>query len=213
MSTEPGTLRRIAEHLADAIAPLGFAFRDADAFCTLMGRLGWTARELPPGYASGADKAQAAVEAIEALAEDAELNAIIAAIRKVGDVYGAINAFSVAPPDVDASEFLSEIARRLFEYLLLEHLRSRLPRLLMSLEAIGVVAYEDTPPTGGRPGYTHHRFDWDALPERLSNLTAIAADIYGWGGISSNPLRSSRYSANSASRSACMFRSTTWRKS
>jgi hypothetical protein len=181
MSEERGTLRLIAEHLVGAVAPLHFAFRDADSFRTLMGRLGWDALDLPPVYATTADKAQAAVEAIEALADDADLAAIFAVIRKVGDVYGAINALSVAPPGVAAGEFLSEIGRRLFEYLLLEYLRSRLPRLLMSLEAIGVVAYENKPPANGGPGYTRHRFDWEAIPERLSDVPAIAADVYGWG--------------------------------
>jgi hypothetical protein len=181
MSEERGTLRLIAEHLVGAVAPLHFAFRDVDSFRTLMGRLGWDALELPPAYTAIADKAQAAIDAVEALAGDADLAAIFAVIRKVGDLYRDISALSVAPPGVDAGEFLSEIGRRLFEYLLLEYLRNRLPRLLMIFEAIGVVAYEDKPPAGEGPGHTRHRFNWDAIPERLSDVRLIAADVYGWG--------------------------------
>jgi hypothetical protein len=180
VSDEPGTLRLIAAELAEAMTPLRLAFRDVDAFRALMGRLGWDAQALPPSYVSAADKVQTAIDAVEALADDADISAVIAAIQKVGDVYDAISALSEAPPGVDAVAFLSEIGRRLFEYLLIEYLRLRAPRLLRSLEAIGVVAYQYIPAGAGRPAYMRSRFDWELIPERLSDPISIPATIYGW---------------------------------
>lgn len=171
-------MRLIADHLAAALAPLDLAFRDADAFRILMWRLGWDVQGLPPEYAAAADKVAEAVAAAAALGDDPDLPAIIAAIEKVGTVYEAL---AVAPPGVDAGVFLPEIGRRLLEYLPVEYLRIRIPGLLLGLEAIGTVDYEDVPPAGTRPGFTRVRFDWESLPDRLADPASIPSQVYGWG--------------------------------
>ena len=101
--SEPGSLRLIAEHLAGAVAPLDRAFRDETAFRTLMRRLGWTVQDLPPAYVAIADSAAAATAAVEALAEDAELPALLDLIGEVGSLYRSLNGLAVAPAGVDAA--------------------------------------------------------------------------------------------------------------
>lgn len=109
--SEPGSLRLIAEHLAGAVAPLERAFRDETAFRTLMRRLGWSVRDLPVAYVAIADGAAAAVAALDALAEDAELPALLELIDRVGSVYRSLDGLAVAPGGVDAAAFRAEIGR------------------------------------------------------------------------------------------------------
>ena len=179
--TEPGSLRLIAEQLADAVAPLDRAFRDVAAFRTLMRRLGWTVQDLPPAYVAVADGAAATVAAVEALAEDADLPAILDVISKVGSVYRSLDGLAAAPAGVDAASFLAEIGRGVFEHVLAEYLALNRPGLHSTLEAAGVIAFEDVAPAAGRPGYVRTRFEWESIPEIFTDPDAIAASVYGWG--------------------------------
>ena len=179
--TEPGSLRLIAEQLAHAVAPLDRAFRDVAAFRTLMRRLGWTVQDLPPAYIAVADGAAATVAAVEALAEDADLPVILDVISKVGSVYRSLDGLASAPAGVDSASFLAEIGRGVFEYVLAEYLALNLPGLHSTLEAAGIIAFEDVAPAAGRPGYVRTRFEWVSIPEIFTDPDAIAASVYGWG--------------------------------
>lgn len=181
MSEESGTLRRIADHLAKALAPLTIALRDEDAFASLMGHLGWSVDGLPPSYAAVADKAQAALDAIDALGDNAGLDTLFAVIRTAGTAYEALDTLTEAPPGVDAAAFLAEIGERLTEYLLLTYVRSELPRLYAVLHGLGVISHGYVDAAVGRQAYMRQRFDWHDLPNRLANADALAAQIYGWG--------------------------------
>ena len=48
---------RLADHLAQAVAPLDRMLRDAEAFAIADGAGRWHAEELPPSYAAVADAA------------------------------------------------------------------------------------------------------------------------------------------------------------
>jgi hypothetical protein len=181
MSDDRGTLQAIAEHLAAAVAPLDRAFRDADSFRLLMWRLGWDAQGLPPAYVAVADAVVTAVDEAEALADRAELDEILALVDAVGDVYTSIDSLAAAPPGVDPGVFLPELARNLFEYLLDDYLRSRLATLAMAFELLGVIRFEDVEPAGARPGFVRTRFEWERIPEALSDPASIPSDVVGWG--------------------------------
>ena len=135
---------------------------------------------MPPAYSVVADKAEAALDAIGALADEAEPSEILAALSKLGDLYRAISALAEAPPGVDAAAFLSEAGRQLFEYVLLEHLRRHARWLVAALEAIGIISYDYVEAAGRRPDFVRHRFDWDEIPQRLSSAEQIAAEVFGW---------------------------------
>ena len=133
MSEQRGSLRGLADHLAQAVAPLDRMLRDPEAFAIAMGRVGWLAQELPPSYAAVADAAAEAVAAAGALADDAELAEVVVLLDAVGAVYRAVDDLTVAPPGADPDDFLPVIARELFEYLLADHLAKKAPGFLWAL--------------------------------------------------------------------------------
>jgi hypothetical protein len=180
VTEDRGTLQVVARHLALAIAPLDRGFRDVESFRLLMWRLGWDAQGLPPSYVAVADAALDVAAAVEALADDAELGEVIALIEAVGDVYTAIDNVGDVPPGVDPA-VLGELARTLFEYLLAEYLLAEVPRLFSTLELLGVIRFEPVEPAGARPGFVQTRFEWERLPEALSDPVSIPADVLGWG--------------------------------
>lgn len=176
-----GTLARIATHLAGALQPLEDGFRDPEAFRGLLFQLGWEVRGLPPSYVAVADKAVRAGEALRALADDAGVEQALAVISAAGDVYRAVMALDEAPTGVDPDAFLPELARRLLELLLGRRLLAEEPHWFAALQALGVIALEDTPETDRRPGFTRLRFDWDRIPALLRDPGLIPAAVYGWG--------------------------------
>src|SRR5262249_7906693 len=147
----------LARHLVQAVQPLADAFSDVDAFKALMLQLGWEVQNLPPSYAAVADKVTPAVTALERLTDGATIEEILAAVSRAGDVYRAVGALTDAPTGVDPSVFLPELARRVLEYLLGRQLLTEAPDWYAALEALRIVAHEDHPPAGGRPGFVRVR--------------------------------------------------------
>ncbi|HZC98816.1 MAG TPA: DUF6603 domain-containing protein [Actinomycetes bacterium] len=176
-----GTLRRIAAHLAEAMRPLEDGFRDPEEFRRLLLELGWEVPGLPPSYVTVADKAVQAAKALEALADDAGIDQVVAVVTKAGDVYRAVGALTEAPAGIDPAVFLPGLGRRLFELLLARQLLAEAPGWFATLHALGVIVMEDTPAAGGRPGFTRVRFDWDQLPAILRDPGLVPARLYGWG--------------------------------
>jgi hypothetical protein len=176
-----GTLARLARHLVGAVRPLEEAFSDPDAFRVLLLTLGWDAPGLPPSYPAVADKVVQAAVALEALADGADVDEVLAVVDKAGAVYRAIDALTEAPGGIDPAVFLPELARRLFDYLLGRQLQAQAPGWYATLEAFGIVRDEDHPPTPDRPGFVRIRFDWDQIPAILSDPALIPARLYGWG--------------------------------
>ena len=181
MTQSQGTLHTLAVHLVRAVQPLAEAFSDEASFKQLMFQLGWQVDGLPPQYSAVAGKVAAAAEAISAMPAQPQTGDLLAVVGKVGDVYRAVAGLTQAPGGVDAQAFLSEIGRRLFEYVLAEDLRLHAPRMYGALHALGVIAFEYTESANGRPDYTRLRFDWDQIPAILSDPSLIPERLYGWG--------------------------------
>jgi hypothetical protein len=182
VTEERSTLEALARHLAGAVEPLRRWVLDLDHFRTLMFRLGWEVDSLPPPFAALADAAGAVSTSVDALAEDPDLDTLLAVIRQVGDVYRAIRAIQAAPAGVDAGAFLTEIRETLFEALLTEHLVALAPGGLSALEALGVVVHEDQPAVPGRPAFVRTRLRLDRIPEALVHPQDVPAQVYAAGG-------------------------------
>jgi hypothetical protein len=181
-TTASGSLQQLAAHLVEAVAPLDQVFRDLTAFRALMLRLGWEVDALPASYAAAANAAHGAVEALGALGDVADLAAVLEVIEEVGATYRAIAALSNTPPaGVDAAQFKAEFTGQLFEHLLADYLSSELPAVFSALEAIGVIAFEDSPASTTRRGFVRTRFAWEEIPKTLADLDAIPAKVCGWG--------------------------------
>jgi len=176
-----GTLHALARHLVRALAPLDEAFRDADSFERLMFTLGWQVEGLPPEYVTVADQVLHAMQAIDALRPEPSVGEILGVIGNVGQVYQGVTSLSTAPPGVDPAAFLPEIGRRLFEYLLARDLLTWEPRWFGTLQALGVITFENVAAANGRPGFMRWRFDWDQIPAILSDPGLIPQRLYGWG--------------------------------
>jgi hypothetical protein len=181
VSADRGSVRVLAEHLAQAVGPLDRVLRDPVAFAMTMRRVGWEATTLPASYAAVADAASAAVRAARELGDEPELAEVVAVIDAAGAVYRALDGLDEAPAGIDPDSFLGVIGGELFEYLLAEHLATRVPGAFWAVQAIGVIEFEAKAPTGDRPSFVRTRFDWEVLPETLSDPGAIPAQVLGWG--------------------------------
>jgi hypothetical protein len=176
-----GTLRHIAERLVGAVRPLASAFRDGEEFRILMLELGWEVSGLPPSYVVVAEQSGLAVQALEALADGTDADELLAVVELAGSAYRAVAALTEAPEGIDADEFLSELATRLFEYVLGRELLTHAPDWYAVLETLGIVTYEDHAETETRPAFGRVRFDWDQIPAILADPGLIPARVYGWG--------------------------------
>ena len=176
-----GSLHALGVMLARAMAPLDEVFRDADTFLVFMHGLGWNAQSLPPSYLDVADKALAAVQALEALPDEAGLSDIVGLIGKAGDVYRAVRGLTDAPAGVDQAELAEELGRSLFEYLLIEDLRLYAPRSFATLQSLGIIWFEHVAPTATRPRFTRRHVEWDQIPAILADPASIPGRLYGWG--------------------------------
>jgi hypothetical protein len=176
-----GTLERIVNHLVGAVWPLQDAFSDTNSFRVLLLELGWDVPGLPPSYRAVAGKVAQAVDALQNLADEATVDELLTAIDTAGAVYRAIDALTEAPDGIDPAAFLPDLAERLFEYLLGQQLLAEAPGWYATMEMLGVIALEDHPAAGDRPGFTRIRFDWDQIPAILSDPGLIPARVYGWG--------------------------------
>ena len=103
-------------------------------------------------------------------------------IEAVGEVYRAVDGLTEAPAGTDPDAFLPVIARELFEYLLADHLATRLPGVFWALEGDrrDHIRSRWRPPAGG-PSFVRTRFAWEQLPEALSDPAAIPAQTLRLG--------------------------------
>jgi hypothetical protein len=181
VSSDRGSVRVLAEHLAQAVGPLDRVLRDPVAFAMTMRRVGWEVAEPPASYTAVADAAAEAVRAARELADEPELVEVLAVIEAAGAVYRALDGLDEAPAGIDPDAFLGVIAGELLEYLLAEHLATRLPGVFWGLRGMGVITFESKAPTADRPSFIRTRFDWEALPETLADPAAIPEQVLGWG--------------------------------
>jgi hypothetical protein len=189
MSDNPGTLELIARHLTLALQPLQQAVSDPERFKQFMYRLGWEVTSLPPEYADLGAQVEAAVQTLEALADEPSLADVLALLGEVKGVYDAIQAISVAPGGVDAGAFLAEIGERLFELLWIDYLASSLPTAYNLLQALDVVEIESIPSSGGRPAFIRTQFKWNQIPQIAGDPLSLIRRVYGWGAPELNYIR------------------------
>jgi hypothetical protein len=175
-------LRTAADHLVDALAPLGEALASPGGFRALMGRLGWDARIVPPEWSRLADDLAATRAAVDGLADDPELLDVLAVAEAVGGVATTIGGLSTAPPDLDATAVLADLRDSLLEHLVIEHAARKLPAAFGILRLVGVIAVERRRAEPGRLAHTRHRIDRARIRELAGDPGAWLRSLYGWGG-------------------------------
>lgn len=180
-STPAGTLHALARRLVLAMQPLTEAVADLPAFRTLLYRLGWDVKSLPPEYTALAAKVEAALATLDGLGDSPQPAEVLALLDQAKGIHQAINGLSTAPDGVDPGEFLTEIGQRLFELLLVDYLTRELPAVYSLLLSLGIVTQENVHETPTRPGFLLSRILWDQIPAALTDPGSIPERIYGWG--------------------------------
>lgn len=182
MSKEAGTLEALAEQLALAVMPLKSAVADAESFRALLQRLGWDAQDLPTQWSALGAKIGEVVVALDTLRANCTRIAALTALQKVASLYEAITAIDAIPAGItDPPAFLTNIARQLFDLLLVDYLSLAQPVAASLLRIAGVITETPHEETTGRPPYVESRFRLEELRSLISNPGSIANRLYGWG--------------------------------
>ncbi|HQY59598.1 MAG TPA: hypothetical protein PLY15_17600 [Nitrospira sp.] len=181
MSTTAGTFEQVARAMIEASAPLRRALGSTDAFRSFMLRLGWETTSVPPAYTQLGTAIAEAMQAVEALRDDPTESEILVLLGKAKASYLAINRIDQAPPDVDASAFLSQIGERLFEVLLTDYLAAHQPALFNWLSILNVIETESIPPTAHQRGHIRTHFHWHNIPKIIRDPLSLPHTVYGWG--------------------------------
>lgn len=185
MNENMGTLQRIAEHLAQAIAPLKWATANLDQFRIFMHRLGWEIESLPAAYTELGNRAFETFNVMEALGDEPVLAEVLAVIDKVSSINRAIRSLKDQdPPDgVDRDTFQTEIGETLFEYLFVQYILAAFPSVYTTLEMLGIIENEVSISTKVRPGYVRSRLNYRKISEILADPLSIPREVYGFGSV------------------------------
>src|SRR5262245_52842493 len=181
MDTQESTLHTIVRHLVLALQPLKAAVADLPSFRTLLYRLGWDVKSLPPEYTALAAQVDRALAALDGLGDNPTPAQIFDLLNEVKALYTALKGITNAPEGVNAEEFLQEIGQSLFELLLADYLNEAFPSLHSALLALAGLAQRYVEETDSRPGVLLTRFQWDEIPRVLTDPASIPARVYGWG--------------------------------
>lgn len=181
MDGPSGTLQTIARHLVLALKPLKDGVADLPSFRTLLHRLAWNVESLPPEYTALAAKVDAALTALDALGNDPPVAKVLDLLDKVKVLYTALQNITNAPAGVDPPVFFAEIARSLFDLLLVDYLIEEFPSVHSALLALGIITEEFTAETSTRPGVLLSRVQWAEIPKVLADPGSIPTRVYGWG--------------------------------
>ncbi len=76
---------------------------------------------------------------------------------------------------------ISELGRRLLDYLVVDYLRRERPRIAATLELLGVVHQSFVPEGDHNPDFYLIAVEWKRLPRWLVDPSGVLADEYAWG--------------------------------
>jgi hypothetical protein len=181
MADDRDTLELIGRQLVAALRPLREAVQSVDQFRLLLFQLGWNATDMPPQYAALGTAIDNAVQRMEALGDSASPQEIADFLTAVVDAIDEIQGIAVAPPGVDATEFLAEIGSRLLEFLLVRYLADEQPRVFGLLQLVHVIQMEHVEAGPARPSFVRQRLEWSEIPRVIGEPNRLPERVYGWG--------------------------------
>jgi hypothetical protein len=181
MDSGGGTLQLFVQQLALALQPLKAAVADLSSFRTFLYRLGWDVKSLPPEYTALGARVDGILVGLQGLGDNPQPAQLLALLDNVKALYVAVNGIASAPQGVDASAFLAEIGRSVFELLLADYLDSAFPDVHATLRTLGILVEQYQDASDGRPAVLLTRFQWDQIPKILGDPSSIPALVYGWG--------------------------------
>ncbi len=176
------TISSIAGHLSYAFLPLKEAVSNLENFKIFCGRMGWDVTSLPQPYIDLADIVEDAVVAINSFSdnEEPDLKEIQNAFELIKSLWNAIKNLNSSPSGVNSTNFLNDIKDRLFDYLLIEYLKLKLPKLYRWLDFFGILDNEYIEATSSRPAYFKETIQYDLFPELIKNPSSLLQSTFGW---------------------------------
>lgn len=174
----------IARNFINALRPLERYVSDTQSFRQFIYRLGWNAATIPPEYLTLGSMVVEAVEDLESLSDEPELDEVLLLLEKISNLYDGIGSLSAVPagvPAAEAAEFLSEITQRLFEILLVDYLATYSNRMFSILQLLGVIDQEHFSQTSSRPSFVHTKILWSEIPSIISHPDSLPERVIGWG--------------------------------
>jgi hypothetical protein len=174
--SDKSTLATIAFEFGGLLAPLRRAATDPGALQTLLRRLGLRTGTSGPDLTAVSSAVANVMQLAQDLADDPSLKDVETAFAAVAAVHTALK--SVTPPAGITAE---ELARSLFELLLLDYLSARFPKLYFFFKALGIIKTEAVKAAGDRLPFAKTTIDWEALPARLQDPLRIAEAVFNWG--------------------------------
>jgi hypothetical protein len=180
MSTH-NTFQIVATNLSQALLPLKEAVSTLSAFQSYTRKLGWEPTNIPMEYTDLVMDVDSLITELDNLSGSPSIADIENLLQKVKDIYENAQAISVAPTNVNASDFLGEFADDIFRDLMITHLNNYFSGLLRFLESINVVEYLEHDEETGRTDYIETKINFNRLSDFISNPIALLKSYYQWG--------------------------------
>ena len=192
---EQNVLNNVIQELGEALAPLR-SVNTGSQVTAFFKKLGY---ELPIGSSFGQapgaliSKATAVVDGVthifEQTDDEAKLQAVIELIPKIAELVEQINQFAqnmqnaaAAPPAFFSNSQISELPRRLLDYLISIHIEKRYPGAYTVCSLIGL--FDEIPKEANaaifQPVYVERRIWWERVPLFLTRPGEIADTVYAW---------------------------------
>lgn len=179
--SQKGTLEIVTRHLSLAIQPLRDAVQDLDSFEGFMYALGYEIEDLPVEFINLTSAVTQVIDGVGNLAEDPDIQDISNLLSSISNLYTAIQAISSTPTGADPGEFLTDLPKRMFEYLIMTYLSSSFPQWYSIFRMAGIIEEQYFAETPTRPDYVRYKFHADKIGDFLSDPKQLLEAIYGWG--------------------------------
>jgi hypothetical protein len=179
-----GTLAAIAEELTDALHPLMLAFEDEDAFTGFLALLGWNASGVIQPIQDLGSAVSGAIELVGD--EGVEPARALELVGRLGQLFTRIRALATISAGslggaIDVTEFQTDFPGQLLDFLVVDHLQHRRPKIGRLLQLFGVIRLREMAETPTRPAYVRREVDWRAFVGALRDPTAPFRAAYRFG--------------------------------
>lgn len=182
---EDGDLRPYLDAAQWFVEPIALAIETPEQAAALLEDLGYISDKQVTAFTEAAagvdmvvDAITALIDAVEAEEEDAALVALGELLLGVGRVFVVVKDFAAkiqanfAGSDIlTETDILTEVPRRLADYLVVRLLEDHYPMVFASLMLLGAIEIEqvDDTPTSFHAPYLKRVVNWEQIPERLSD--------------------------------------------
>ena len=178
------TLAALAQELTDALDPLILAFESADAFEGFMRVLGWTTTGVIQPVQDLASLVTGAKELIADGSIDAsQVGELVGRLKRAYDGIRALSSVSAGSlgPSIDVAEFQADFPGQLLDYIVVDYLQHRRPKIGRLLQLFGVIREREIAKTATRPPYVRREVYWHAFAQALKDPRGPFRDAYAYG--------------------------------